>query len=67
VITNGVTQHFVQPGLSTYIIGSQTLIAGSPAITVSGTVVSLMPGGSSIVVGGDDGGCGWIYCRECGD
>jgi hypothetical protein len=31
--------------ISTYIIGSQTLIAGDPAITVSGNVVSLDPGG----------------------
>jgi hypothetical protein len=38
--------------ISTYIIGSQTLIAGDPAITVSGNVVSLDPGGQSVVIGG---------------
>jgi hypothetical protein len=35
-----------------YIIGSQTLVAGSSAITVSGTVISLDPGGQSVVIGG---------------
>jgi hypothetical protein len=35
-----------------YIIGSQTLVAGGSAITVSGTVVSLDPGGQSVVIGG---------------
>ena len=33
------------------VIGSQTISAGQPSITISGTPVSLQPGGSSIVVG----------------
>lgn len=32
--------------------GSQTLVAGGSAITISGTVVSLQSGGSSVVIGG---------------
>lgn len=44
------------PGTKTpeYIVasGSQTLVAGGAAITVSGTAVSLMSDGSSVVVGG---------------
>ncbi|TKA72545.1 hypothetical protein B0A49_07117 [Cryomyces minteri] len=35
-----------------YIIGSQTLEAGAPAIVVSGTSVSLAPGATAVVVGG---------------
>ena len=35
-----------------YIIGSQTLVAGGSAITVSGTVISLDPDGQSVVIGG---------------
>ena len=35
-----------------WVIASQTLIAGGAAITVSGTVMSLLPGGSSVVIGG---------------
>jgi hypothetical protein len=38
--------------ISTYIIGSQTLIAGGPAITVSGEAISLDPAGQSVVIGG---------------
>jgi hypothetical protein len=41
----------VVDGTSQYLIASQTLVAGGPAITVSGTVVSLQSGGQSIVVG----------------
>ena len=37
---------------SEYVVGSQTLKPGAPGITVSGTVVSLMSGGASVVVGG---------------
>lgn len=35
-----------------YLVGSQTLSAGGPAITFSGTVVSLQSNGSSAVIGG---------------
>ncbi|TKA68397.1 hypothetical protein B0A49_10641, partial [Cryomyces minteri] len=35
-----------------YIIGSQTLEAGAPAIVVSGTSVSLAPGAAAVVIGG---------------
>jgi hypothetical protein len=35
-----------------FLIGSQTLVAGGAPITVSGTVISLLPGGSSVVVAG---------------
>jgi hypothetical protein len=34
-----------------YLLGEQTLKAGGPAITISGTQVSLAPGASAIVVG----------------
>ncbi|MCJ1267018.1 hypothetical protein MMC22_006903 [Lobaria immixta] len=37
---------------SQYIINSQTLVAGSPAITVSGTPISLASSGSNVVIGG---------------
>ncbi|KAG6999235.1 hypothetical protein G7Y79_00036g071910 [Physcia stellaris] len=39
-------------GASEYIIGSQTLIPGGPAITVSGTLISLAPSASAIVIDG---------------
>jgi hypothetical protein len=32
-------------------VGSQTLVAGAAAVTISGSVVSLQSGGSSVVVG----------------
>ena len=34
-----------------YIAGSQTLAAGSPAITISGTPVSLAPGATALMIG----------------
>lgn len=37
---------------SEYVIGSQTIIAGAPAITISGTRISLAPSASGIVIGG---------------
>ncbi|MCJ1224451.1 hypothetical protein MMC12_001096 [Toensbergia leucococca] len=37
---------------SNYVIGSQTLVPGAPAITLSGTLVSLAPSGSDVVIGG---------------
>lgn len=56
VVVNGKTTavafFFATSPVSTYIIGTQTLVAGDPAITVSGTVLSLQIGGSSIVVDG---------------
>ncbi|KAK0255980.1 hypothetical protein LTS09_008910 [Friedmanniomyces endolithicus] len=36
---------------SQYLVGSQTLVPGGPAITVSGTVISLASGAAEIVVG----------------
>lgn len=43
-----------------YIIGTQTLFAGGPAVTVDGTVMSLMSGsgsgGASVIIGGGSGG-----------
>ena len=36
---------------SEYIIGSQTLIPGGPAVTLSGTRISLAPSASSIIIG----------------
>jgi uncharacterized protein YodC (DUF2158 family) len=36
-----------------YVLGTQTLIAGGPAITVSGTVLSLLPGASSVAINGN--------------
>ncbi|MCJ1281025.1 hypothetical protein MMC26_000343 [Xylographa opegraphella] len=35
-----------------FVIGTQTLIAGGPALTFSGTVVSLFPSGTALVVAG---------------
>ena len=37
---------------SAYVIGSQTLVPGAPAITVSGVEVSLAPSASNVVVDG---------------
>ncbi|MCJ1377736.1 hypothetical protein MMC17_000832 [Xylographa soralifera] len=37
--------------VSAYVIGSQTLVAGGPAITISSTPISLGPSASYIVVG----------------
>ena len=56
-MVGGTTQAIPKiSGVSTveneYVVGSQTLKAGGPAITVSGTVVSLLSGGLSAVVGG---------------
>jgi len=44
IINPSTTKHFV-------VIGSQTVSAGSPSITVSGTPISLQPDGSSIIIG----------------
>jgi hypothetical protein len=40
-----------EPG-PTFVIGGQTLTPGGPPITVSGTTLSLAPGGSSVIVNG---------------
>lgn len=40
------------PGGNTFVIGDQTLSAGGQAITVSGTVVSLAPSASFVVING---------------
>jgi hypothetical protein len=47
---NGV-QNNAAPG-PTFVVGGQTLAPGGQAITVSGTTLSLVPEGSSIVVNG---------------
>ena len=59
IINNSITQTIAQPGKAgtdatpTYLIGSQTLVAGGSAITISSSiVVSLMSGGQSVVVEG---------------
>ncbi|MCJ1465894.1 hypothetical protein MMC07_004513 [Pseudocyphellaria aurata] len=36
---------------SEYVVGSQTIIPGAPAVTISGTPISLAPSASKIVVG----------------
>lgn len=36
---------------SNFIVGSQTIVAGNPAITIFGTPVSLAPGGSIALIG----------------
>lgn len=43
----------VQAGPSGVVIGTNILSAGGPAVTVSGTVISALRGGSSIVVNGN--------------
>jgi hypothetical protein len=59
IINNSITQSIPQPGQSssdptpTYVLGSQTLVAGGAAITVSSSIVlSLLSGGQSVVVEG---------------
>ncbi|MCJ1249529.1 hypothetical protein MMC30_006755 [Trapelia coarctata] len=37
---------------SNYVIGSQTLLPGGPAITISGTLVSLAPSATEVIIGG---------------
>lgn len=50
VITVGSSK-ITANSLSQYVIGSQTISAGSPAITVSNQVLSLASGGSALVFG----------------
>ena len=59
IINNSITQSFTQHGqtgtdlIPTYVLESQTLVAGGPGITLSSSiVVSLMSGGQSVVVEG---------------
>ena len=47
---------FTANSASQYIVGSQTLIAGGPAITLSGTPISLDAGGSELVINSKVGG-----------
>lgn len=37
---------------SQYIVGTQTLLPGGPAVTLSGTAVSLAPSATAIIIGG---------------
>ncbi|KAL9617203.1 MAG: hypothetical protein Q9160_008008 [Pyrenula sp. 1 TL-2023] len=46
------SQAFTRSAAGGYVIDSQTLTPGGPAIAVSGTVVSLAAGGSTVVIGG---------------
>jgi hypothetical protein len=50
VLTIG-TQTFTANSLSQFVIDGQTLVPGGPAITVSGTRISLEPGATAAVVG----------------
>jgi hypothetical protein len=56
LIIDGTSTSLITPVIQTsepyYLVGSQTLIPGGAAITVSGITASLLPGGASIVVGG---------------
>lgn len=45
------TQTLTPDSVSRYLIASQTLVPGGPAITVSGTPVSLAPSATAVVVG----------------
>lgn len=49
--TQNIAASPVPSSPAAYVIGSQTLVAGAAA-TISGTVVSLQAGGSSVVIGG---------------
>ncbi|KAL8752289.1 MAG: hypothetical protein Q9184_005781 [Pyrenodesmia sp. 2 TL-2023] len=50
VVINGIPMTALSR--SNYIVGSQTLVPGKPAITVDGTPVSLVVGGTAVVAGG---------------
>jgi hypothetical protein len=54
LVVNGITETIAietPPAIEELIISSQTLRPGSDAITVSGTVISLPPGASNILIG----------------
>jgi hypothetical protein len=61
IIGGGATQSLAHASPTQYQIGTQTLIAGAPAVTVSGTVISIAPGGSSIVIDGSTQAIGAIF------
>ncbi|KAL8705568.1 MAG: hypothetical protein Q9201_001308 [Fulgogasparrea decipioides] len=42
---------FTETSGSEFVVGSQTLLPGGPAITINGTVVSLAPAATGVVVG----------------
>ncbi|KAL8723062.1 MAG: hypothetical protein Q9181_007360, partial [Wetmoreana brouardii] len=42
---------FTETSGSQFVVGSQTLLPGGPAITINGTVVSLVPAATGVVVG----------------
>lgn len=44
-------QSYTEISGSEFVIGSQTLVAGGPAITVDGTALSLAPGATALEVG----------------
>ena len=46
------SQTFTADSASNYIVNGQTLVPGAPAITVSGTPISLAPGATQAIVGG---------------
>jgi hypothetical protein len=50
VLTLG-TETFTANSLSQFLVAGQTLVPGGPAITVSGTPISLAPGATAAVVG----------------
>ncbi|KAL9607162.1 MAG: hypothetical protein Q9167_007897, partial [Letrouitia subvulpina] len=50
--TNGYS--FTQAPGSEYAFGSQTLVPGGPAITVNGTLMSLAPAATDVVIGGSN-------------
>jgi len=52
------TQTITPDSVSRYLVASQTLVPGGPAITVSGTPVSLAPSATAVVVGTSTSGLG---------
>ncbi|TVY81937.1 hypothetical protein LSUE1_G003636, partial [Lachnellula suecica] len=51
IVGGASTQALADPSSPAYVVGSQTLLPGAPAVTVSGTAISLQAGGSSVVIG----------------
>jgi hypothetical protein len=54
IISDGEPYTAGKNSVSAYVIGTQTLLPGAPAITVSGTQISLAPDATEIVVGTGD-------------
>ena len=51
-VVNGATQSLPTPrATEVLVVGSQTLVPGGPGVTVSGTYVSVLSGGSAVIVG----------------